>query len=738
MKVLFVTLTMLLFCFEIFAQSSVKIAGYVLDSQTGMPVIGANIIVEGSGNGASTNERGYFELENLFLGTYAITAGHISYFSKTISDIKVLVDQTVKVQFKLKSKVFSFEGVKIFAEKMSENPASNVITVTKKQIERLNYNQISEVLDNIPGLEIQNTGGSSGRKKISIRGSQINQVLVLLDGVPLNDNLSGEVDLSIIPLNHVEKIEIYKSGQTPQFGSGAIAGVLNITTKQTLDNQLSLDSYSASFGAYKIEPTWAWNHKNLQYFFSYGYTESEGNYNYSYLTPDQKMIAEKKINSDLLSRNLFARINYRLGSHLFAIDGQKFTSYRGIPGKVHFWTAYARVNTSRDLLGFTYKYDSNVLKLSLFLKDSNSKNTNSNLWPDSAELRDRRYPRYNYRNTVKTSQFQSFIKLFPANRIRFNLGYERRLSNYNDENLLQFNSSPIGETRGRSHGFYISQEYNSVFTSWRSQVFITPIIRYDEIRINNNAKNRFEHRWSPGFSIILFYGSRNSIYLKSNMAKSFRVPTYADLFYQDFRIQGKSDLLPEKSVNIDINFGWQVFILGKIKGEISYFNNKIQDLIVWRLGNFETFSPFNTDAEISGMEYYIEMQTPNEFINFNFGYTVLQPINKSRQRTTHNKILPYRPKKSVKTGIQLRFKSWQGNFYYRFSGSRFVTEANTIKMPEYQVFDCFLSQKISFRSVKILLKFSIFNVANKRFAILEGMPLPPREYRLGVNINYNK
>ncbi len=691
-------------------------------------------MVVGSGFGTTSDENGRFILDNLLVGVYSLQATFMGYKSETADHVVVTPDQPATVTFRLKRAIIQLAGVEVSARRMQKDPTKKVVTVTRQQIERSNYRQVAEILQTVPGIDIQNSGGDGGRKRISIRGSEANQVLVLLDGVPLNDQLTGISDLSLIPLNQIERIEIYKGGNSARFGSGAIGGVLNIITRKSFDNKFHFNSAAGSFRMYQMAPSWSGQFRNFSAFLSYNYSLSAGNYPYNYETPDHKRVNEERLNADTRSRNIFFRLNYRSGGHLFSLQGQGFHSGRGLPGKINYWTAYARVKTERENWGADYRFDRENMQFFMSAKKSRSVTENSNLWPDDAELRNRRTPRYHYLNTVQITTAQTRMTWFAGKQGKIDLGYEEKRLNFSDENLFSRRHSPIGTARDRSRGIYLSQEWNRKYSGLKSGFTLSSSLRYDQIGIAAGNEARRDKQMSPAVGLLISCGERNRIFLRANFGRSFRMPTFADLFYQDFRVSGKQNLLPEKSENRELSCGGKLEIRGEFRAEISAFQNVVSDLIVWRLGNFQTFSPYNTDAVITGQEYSFHFQPQNQWFSLSFGYTKLRPVNKSPRRTIRDKILPYRPQNSVKIGLRIDYRNLQALFNYRYSGSRYVTESNTVTIPGYQVLDCHLSQKLHLHKQELLLKFSVFNLTGQSYEILEDMPLPPREWRLGIAV----
>ena len=122
-----------------------------------------------------------------------------------------------------------------YPKKQSET--GKVIHVISRQaIEKSGGKTLGELLNAIPGTTIIGANNNMGTNQtISIRGASAGNVLVLLDGIPMNDPsvISNYFDLNFIQLDQVERIEILKGGQSTLYGSDAVAGVVNIIMKKS-------------------------------------------------------------------------------------------------------------------------------------------------------------------------------------------------------------------------------------------------------------------------------------------------------------------------------------------------------------------------------------------------------------------------------------------------------------------------------------------------------------------------
>ncbi|RPI66650.1 MAG: carboxypeptidase-like regulatory domain-containing protein, partial [Ignavibacteriales bacterium] len=100
MKNIFILIV--LFSFQTLAQNAI-IAGKVVDKQTGEPLIGANVVLDGTGWGSATDINGLFKIKNIASGTYTITASYAGYSSETIKDISIGINDSLFFSITLKS-----------------------------------------------------------------------------------------------------------------------------------------------------------------------------------------------------------------------------------------------------------------------------------------------------------------------------------------------------------------------------------------------------------------------------------------------------------------------------------------------------------------------------------------------------------------------------------------------------------------------------------------------------------
>jgi len=148
--------------------------------------------------------------------------------------------------------------------------AENVTVITTDEIEAMNAHTLADVLNNIPGVQMDIKGGPGTATFHHIQGSDFHHVLVVMDGVPLNNLANGIVDFGSLPVQNIGRIEIIKGPASSSWGS-SLGGVINIITKpagimekptgsifqsggekKTLDSRVELSDKARIFGYYLL------------------------------------------------------------------------------------------------------------------------------------------------------------------------------------------------------------------------------------------------------------------------------------------------------------------------------------------------------------------------------------------------------------------------------------------------------------------------------------------------------
>jgi outer membrane receptor protein involved in Fe transport len=219
-----------------------KITGIVTDAQTGEPLSGVQVYLEGTGRGALTAENGRYFLVNVPVGTYTVVAEFLGYATYRIEGVFLSIDQTRAINFQLTPQAIAVEEIRVEAEAV---PLINVSatggerTVTSEEITALPVNNVEEALQLQQGFlkvpdQTNLVSFTDTRRNaltpIRLRGGRGSETLMLIDGIPVNNFLFGSPALSITP-EAIQQLDLVRGGFPPQYGN-ALSGIINIATKE--------------------------------------------------------------------------------------------------------------------------------------------------------------------------------------------------------------------------------------------------------------------------------------------------------------------------------------------------------------------------------------------------------------------------------------------------------------------------------------------------------------------------
>ncbi|MHB2153063.1 TonB-dependent receptor [Calditrichota bacterium GD2] len=242
--------SILILCLMVFyahAGTTGKIAGIVIDKETGEPLAGVNVFIPGMNLGASTNINGEYYIIQVPPGIYTIKASMIGYATEVKKNVEVRVDLTTKVVFMLTKTILEGEEIVTIAERplIQRDLTSSKRSSSKAEIENIPAAENAmDVLSVIPGAivatvnPVLNVGGGhtlkaqdENIKNIHIRGGGGGEVLFQVDGMPVNHPIFGGHSVLNIDIKSVEEIEVLTGGFSAEYGE-AQSGVINVITRE--------------------------------------------------------------------------------------------------------------------------------------------------------------------------------------------------------------------------------------------------------------------------------------------------------------------------------------------------------------------------------------------------------------------------------------------------------------------------------------------------------------------------
>ncbi len=206
--------------FSIFAQSG-KVSGTVTDAATGEPLIGVNVIIEGTAFGAATDLDGYFVILNVTPGTYNIKATYIGFAPQTISKLRVDIGQTSEANFQLSDASIKTDEVVVVA----------VTPIVQRDVASSSANLNAEELLNLPIINIaQAVGLQAGVEGGTIRGGKDDEVVYEVNGISMRDGRDNS-SYSNLSITSVQQVRVQSGGFTADVGD-VRSGLIEVVTKE--------------------------------------------------------------------------------------------------------------------------------------------------------------------------------------------------------------------------------------------------------------------------------------------------------------------------------------------------------------------------------------------------------------------------------------------------------------------------------------------------------------------------
>ncbi|WP_456407691.1 TonB-dependent receptor [Caldithrix abyssi] len=241
MKRLVFVITALVFTLSsIFAGTTGKIAGRVVDARTKEPLVGANVYLKGTNFGASTDQDGEFYIINIPVGTYTIIAVYVGYRSIEHQGVRVILDQTTVVNFEMSEEIVEGETIVVTATpfKVQKDETSKKITIQADEIQSMPVQDFSDLVVAQAGViqiesSVQGIAGFEDRgiEEIHVRGGRSGEIGYTIDGTYIVNPFYG-AKYSWTELNDfaVEQVDMKTGVFDAEYG-GALSSMINIITR---------------------------------------------------------------------------------------------------------------------------------------------------------------------------------------------------------------------------------------------------------------------------------------------------------------------------------------------------------------------------------------------------------------------------------------------------------------------------------------------------------------------------
>ena len=229
--------------------------GHVVDSKTGEHVPYINVYLEGTSVGTATDEGGHFNINNCPVGEYTLVVRGVGY-RQNRQTITLERNKTLELNIVLEPDAIELGQVVVTASQhaSSRTEAPAVVgVVSAGKMESVSAANLAEGMRFETGVRVENTCQNCGSNEMRINGLGGAYSQVLIDSRPVNSSLAGVYLLEQLPASMIEQVEVMRGGGSALYGSSAIAGVVNVITREPVRNTATVSNITRLVGGRSVD-----------------------------------------------------------------------------------------------------------------------------------------------------------------------------------------------------------------------------------------------------------------------------------------------------------------------------------------------------------------------------------------------------------------------------------------------------------------------------------------------------
>ena len=555
--------------------------------------------------------------------------------------------------------------------------------ISSNEIQQIPANNVSDLLQQVTGIDVRRRGAGGVQGDLYIRGGGFDQTLLLVDGMKMDDAQTGHHTLNmILPLYLIERIEIIKGPAARIFGQNAFNGAINIVTKDFVAQRgaVEMNLNELSYGSFEqknISLSTKISGENIKSLISYSGNRSDG----------------YRHNTDFKKNNYFIKTSFNTNNKpidvLVSFNENKFGA-NGFYASPSATEQYEE--TQASLFGISTTINSENLSITPKL-----------YWRRGQD--EYIYIRDNpsvYRNLHKTNKVSAELSGSYFSDLGVT-GFGIDLSTVN------ISSNNLGEHKRTTVNLFADH----TFKLMDNKLMVSPGIAFSYF--SDLSFHSF-----PGLD--LGYNLNSKFKLYTNIGKTYRIPTYTDLYYSDRTTIGNENLNPESAISTEFGVKYDT---SNVKFTASFFNRNAKNIIdyakeneedLWKAVNIGSLSSNGYEFDFSYS--FKSFNTLSSANSISIGYTKIKDNNYvsniNFSRYSLNSL-----KHHLASNLNL-------NYIRNINHSIVYKYAERSDKSNYRVLDS-----------KIMFKKSIFiyinNILNEQYSETNLVPMPGRNFLIGFS-----
>ena len=419
--------------------------------------------------------------------------------------------------------------------------ARNINIITQKDIQHIPSISIPEILSYVPGIDIRQRGPLGVQSDIGIRGGSFEQTLILINGIKMTDPQTGHHAMNIpLSLNNIDHIEVLKGPGARIYGQNAFSGAVNFITSVPLRRSAGIRLYGGQHGLFG-------GNIDLSLPGKFG----------NYISISRDVSDGYRHNTDFKISNLFYQSNLEIKGGqlelLAGLSGRKFGA-NGFYASPDYTEQYEEVSTSLLSVGFRKKINHFSISPRVYWRRNKD---NYFFVRNQPEI----YENLHYTNVGALEINTSWINSLGQT----GMGIEYRRESIRGDWVRngEKTSSNLDGYERQNFGIFLEHQFKI------SRLDLTP-----GIFVSHNS----DFNWNAFPGIDLGYNISPALRIYGNIGKTYRIPTFYDMYYQSPVEQGNPDLKPEEAISYELGIR---FMNPAIHAELNVFYQNAIELIDW-------------------------------------------------------------------------------------------------------------------------------------------------------------
>lgn len=674
------------------AQTAPELYGRIVDS-AGAPIAMAGIVVEGVAAHAWSDAAGMYRLRASRACACRMTVSHVGYVTRTV-DVELRNDRANRVDVELAASAVPLAPLHATPE------ADGARTIDWSAIDRMNAATAGDVLAAIPGVVVtENVPG--GAQHIGIRGSGAGHVLVLVDGTPINDPITGVADLSRIHATDIASLSVLPGAHSARYGARALAGVVLIELRgSTTPRQFS--AAIGSLGSHTVGLVWSDRIAVVPWSFGVHARRSTGAFAYT-LKDVVPAISGTRQNADTRSLEAHAAFDAPVAGGILHVRPSIQSEGRGLPGKAYAPTPAARQSARTMQVSGAWRRSAGTINVALITSYAQQ----------LVRMHDS-VPQYGpaYDDTIRLAEFRADLEITRALRaVSVGLRASGR--------TLGTDASTL-----RNPGRTTRELSSAVSLQWRpaGRWFAYIDLRADFDRAPDGVRG----------SHAIMLGREGLVTVQVAHRSSYAPPSLADRYFREsVGIAANPDLRAERVPGeLEASLTWRGNI-GAARAGFSAmaFTGNTRDLIVWEPDYRFVWSPRNTNVHRRGVDLTAHVTRGHVSLRASYAH------NRTTYEHSRGAVqLAYRPRSTGGAVVEYASREWHAALRGQYLGGRNTAPTGLNGLPGFWTFSAAASRSGALLGLPVTGSLRIDRLLNNNDSLIFGFPQPRRTITLELRI----